>query len=98
MWEKLGRFLRRNRRAVLIFWVLYVLVMGYMGRNVEVSYHFARMLPDTDSVYTEFVALNENFEQGSGGVVFLAAHDRAMFTPYILNSWIEMAKNIEATP
>ncbi|MDP5015563.1 MAG: hypothetical protein NWQ40_06375, partial [Schleiferiaceae bacterium] len=98
MWEKLGRFLRRNRRAVLIFWVLYVLVMGYMGRNVEVSYHFAKMLPDTDSVYTEFVALNENFEQGSGGVVFLAAHDRAMFTPYILNSWIEMAKNIEATP
>lgn len=98
MWEKLGRFLRRNRRAVLIFWVLYVLVMGYLGRNVEVSYHFAKMLPETDSVYTEFVALNENFEQGSGGVVFLAAHDRAMFTPYILNSWIEMAKNIEATP
>ena len=98
MWEKLARFLRRNRRAVLIFWVLYVLVMGYMGRNVEVSYHFARMLPETDSVYTEFVALNEQFEQGSGGVVFLAAHDRAMFTPYILNSWIEMAKNIEATP
>ena len=98
MWEKLGHFLRRNRRAVLIFWVLYVLVMGYMGRNVEVSYHFAKMLPETDSVYTEFVALNEQFEQGSGGVVFLAAHDRAMFTPYILNSWIEMAKNIEATP
>ncbi|MFZ9732136.1 MAG: efflux RND transporter permease subunit [Schleiferiaceae bacterium] len=98
MWEKLGLFLRRNRRAVLIFWVLYVLVMGYMGRNVEVSYHFAKMLPETDSVYTEFVALNEQFEQGSGGVVFLAAHDRAMFTPYILNSWIEMAKNIEATP
>ena len=98
MWEKLARFLRRNRRAVLIFWVLYVLIMGYMGRNVEVSYHFARMLPETDSVYTEFVALNEQFEQGSGGVVFLAAHDRAMFTPYILNSWIEMAKNIEATP
>jgi len=98
MWEKLGHFLRRNRRAVLIFWVLYVLVMGYMGRNVEVSYHFAKVLPETDSVYTEFVALNEQFEQGSGGVVFLAAHDRAMFTPYILNSWIEMAKNIEATP
>jgi predicted RND superfamily exporter protein len=98
MWEKLGRFLRRNRRAVLIFWVLYVLVMGYMGRNVEVSYHFAKMLPATDSVYTEFVALNEQFEQGSGGVVFLAAHDRTMFKPYILNSWIEMAKNIEATP
>ena len=98
MWEKLGHFLRRNRRTVLIFWVLYVLVMGYMGRNVEVSYHFAKMLPETDSVYTEFVALNEQFEQGSGGVVFLAAHDRAMFTPYILNSWIEMAKNIEATP
>jgi len=98
MWEKLGRFLRRNRRAVLGFWVLYVLVMGFLGRNVEVSYHFAKMLPDTDSVYTEFMDLNEQFEQGSGGVVFLAAHDRAMFTPYILNSWIEMAKNIEATP
>lgn len=98
MWEKIGHFLRRNRRAVLIFWVLYVAVMGYLGRNVEVSYHFARMLPSTDSVYTEFVQLNENFEQGSGGVIFLAAHDRAMFTPYILNSWIEMAKNIEATP
>ena len=98
MWEKLGQFLRRNRRGVLAFWVAYVLIMAYLGRNVEVSYHFARMLPEDDSVYTEFVDLNKHFEQGSGGVVFLAAHDRAMFTPYILNSWNEMAKNIEATP
>jgi len=98
MWEKLGRFLRRNRRAVLAFWVIYVLIMAFLGRNVEVSYHFAKMLPADDSVYTEFVDLNKHFDQGSGGVVFLAAHDRAMFTPYILNSWIEMAKNIEATP
>jgi len=98
MWEKLGRFLRRNRRAVLAFWVVYVLVMAFLGRNVEVSYHFAKMLPADDSVYTEFVDLNKHFDQGSGGVVFLAAHDRAMFTPYILNSWIEMAKSIENTP
>lgn len=98
MWEKIGKFLIKNRRAVLAFWALYVVLMGYLGRNVEVSYHFARMLPQNDSVYTEFMALNEHFEQGSGGVLFMAAHDRAMFTPYILNSWIEMAKNIEATP
>ena len=58
MWEKIGKFLIRNRRAVLAFWALYVVLMGYLGRNVEVSYHFARMLPQNDSVYTEFMALN----------------------------------------
>ena len=72
--------------------------MAFLGRNVEVSYHFAKMLPEDDSVYTEFVALSEHFEQGSGGVIFLAAHDNSYFLPYIMNSWIELAKSIEQTP
>ena len=91
MWEKLGRFVQKYRRQVVAFWVLYVLVMAYLGRNVEVSYHFAKMLPEDDSVYTEFVALSDHFEQGSGGVIFLAAHDNNYFLPYIMNSWMEMA-------
>ena len=98
MWEKLGRFVQKYRRQVVAFWVIYVLVMAYLGRNVEVSYHFAKMLPEDDSVYTEFVALNKNFEQGTGGVIFLAAHDNSYFLPYIMNSWIELAKNIDQTP
>ena len=88
MWEKLGRFVQKYRRQVVAFWVIYVLAMAFLGRNVEVSYHFAKMLPEDDSVYTEFVALSEHFEQGSGGVIFLAAHlNRSSARPGLLYNW-----------
>ena len=94
MWEKLGHFILKNRKGVLIFWLLYVLFMGFVGRNVDISYHFAKMLPSDDSVYTTYTEFQKDFT-GSGNSIVLGAKDNAFFTPSVLNAWQNMAERLE---
>ena len=94
MWEKLGHFILKNRKGVLIFWLLYVLFMGFAGRNVDISYHFAKMLPSDDSVYTTYTEFQKDFT-GSGNSIVLGAKDNAFFTPSVLNAWQNMAERLE---
>ena len=94
MWESFGHFILKNRKGVLLFWILYVLFMGFAGRNVDISYHFAKMLPSDDSVFTTYIKFQEEFT-GSGNSIVLGAKDNAFFTPSVLNAWQNMAERLE---
>ena len=94
MWENLGHFILNNRKGVLLFWIFYVLFMGFAGRNVAISYHFAKMLPSDDSVFTTYIKFQEDFT-GSGNSIVLGAKDNAFFTPSVLNEWQNMADRLE---
>ena len=94
MWERVGHFILKNRKGVLLFWILYVLFMGFSGRNVDISYHFAKMLPANDSVFTTYNRFQEEFD-GSGSSIVLGAKDDSFFTPSVLNAWKDMAERLE---
>ena len=94
MWENLGHFILNNRKGVLLFWIVYVLFMGFAGRNVDISYHFAKMLPSDDSVFTTYIKFQEDFT-GSGNSIVLGAKDNAFFSPSVLNAWQNMAERLE---
>ncbi|CAI8297616.1 MAG: Putative membrane protein YdgH [Owenweeksia sp. TMED14] len=94
MWERVGHFILKNRKGVLLFWILYVLFMGFSGRNVDISYHFAKMLPANDSVFTTYNRFQEEFA-GSGSSIVLGAKDDSFFTPSVLNAWKDMAERLE---
>ena len=94
MWERAGHFLLKYRRGVLAFWALYIGMMAFFGRSVDISYEFAKMLPSTDSVFTTYMGFHEDFTE-SGNAIVLAAKDDAFFTPSVLNAWADMATRLE---
>jgi predicted RND superfamily exporter protein len=94
MWERAGHFLLKYRRGVLAFWALYIGMMAFFGRSVDISYEFAKMLPSTDSVFTTYMGFHEDFTE-SGNAIVLAAKDDAFFTPSVLNVWADMATRLE---
>lgn len=94
MWERAGHLLLKYRRGVLAFWALYIGMMAFFGRSVDISYEFAKMLPSTDSVFTTYMGFHEDFTE-SGNAIVLAAKDDAFFTPSVLNAWADMATRLE---
>ena len=67
-WNTVTKIILRNRLAWLVLIGLSALFMGYMGRTVETSYEFAKLMPETDSVSIEYNMLVEEFGQASNTV------------------------------
>ena len=97
MWDRIAEFLFRNRRLVVGFWVVYVLVMAFFTTQSKVSYKFLRMLPEDDSVNVAYEEFKSEFAS-AGNAVVLGVKDVDFFRPGLLNEWRELALRLEKRP
>ena len=68
MWKVIARVILRQRWLLLIIVGVMSIVMAYFGRNVELSYDLAQMLPLSDSTFIKYKEFKERF--GEDGNVF----------------------------
>ena len=97
MWDRVAEFLFRNRRLVVGFWVVYVLIMAAMTTQSRVSFKFLRMLPEDDSVNVAYEAFKSDFSS-AGNAVVLGVKDVDFFRPGLLNEWRALALRLEKRP
>ena len=77
-WTALTRILLRNRFAWLVTVAFATAFMAYQGTSVEMTYEFAKLMPESDSVSIEYNQLVEEFGQASNTVV-IAMEDADFF-------------------
>ena len=94
-WNTVTKIILRNRFAWLVLIGLSALFMGYMGRTVETSYEFAKLMPETDSVSIEYNMLVEEFGQASNTVV-IAMEDPDFFTKEHLVEWLALVDSLQS--
>jgi uncharacterized protein len=92
-----ARIILRYRFITLIVLVTLTGVMGYFASKVKLSYEAARILPLTDSTYSQYLKFKEKFGE-DGTVMVIGFQSDSLWNQNVLAGWYDLTnkiKNIE---
>jgi len=61
MWKRTATLILRNRIVFIIVVALITAFMAYQATGLEMDYHYASMLPETDTAFIEYKRFKEQF-------------------------------------
>jgi predicted RND superfamily exporter protein len=94
MWPFIARKILRNRITILVVLGMFTSFMAYHAYKIEFSYEFAKILPITDSAYTEYNNFKELFGQ-DGNIMVIGVQDKHFFTLNKFNDWHNLSHEIK---
>ncbi|MFN7294637.1 MAG: efflux RND transporter permease subunit, partial [Bacteroidota bacterium] len=94
MWPFIARKILRNRITILVVLGMFTSFMAYHAYKIEFSYEFAKILPTTDSAYTEYNNFKELFGQ-DGNIMVIGVQDKHFFTLNKFNDWHNLSHEIK---
>jgi hypothetical protein len=93
LWHQLAGLILRNRLAVIGVIAGITLVMGYFAMKVQITYEFAKLLPDDDSTLVSYNRFKKQFGE-DGAVMVIGVEDPNFSELRKFNDWCEMGKTI----
>lgn len=94
-WTAIARLILRNRLAWIVVVGLSTVFLAYQSTKVKMTYEFAKLMPETDSVSIDYQMLVDEFGQASNTVV-VAMEDPDFFTREHLEQWLELVDQLKA--
>lgn len=94
MWKNFSALLLRNKLAFTIVLLLGTAFMGYETAQIELSYEFAKILPDDDSTYIEYQEFKKKFGE-DGNVMVIGFKDKNLFQLEKFNDWYKLGNDIK---
>jgi hypothetical protein len=94
MWKALTKSLLRNRIGYLSAILLLTLFFGYEATKIELSYNFAKILPENDSSFIAYQSFKKNFGE-DGNVMAVGIQSTSLFKPDLFNDWIVLTQEIK---
>lgn len=94
MWKYFSGILLRNKLAFTISVVLLTAFMGYEASKMELSYEFAKILPDTDSTFIEYQTFKKRFGE-DGNVMVMGFADRNLFQLEKFKDWTKLNNDLK---
>ena len=85
----------KNRIAILLILVVITAFMGFQSQRIEMSYQYAPLLPEDDTVFVE----NEYFTEvygNEGEVVVLGVQDPHFFDMEHVDRWMQLKHELSA--
>ena len=61
MWQKLAKFVIKNRFVLLICLFVSTAVMGYFASKVKLSYEFSKAIPTNNPKYIDYLTFKNKF-------------------------------------
>ncbi len=86
MLETIARIILRQRLALLITLLVITVFMAYRASFVKLSYEAAKILPASDSSYSEYLKFKERFGE-DGTVMVIGFQSPDIFKLNIFNDW-----------
>ncbi len=97
MWRKFSGLLLRNKLVFTLAVVLATVFIGYQASKMELSYEFAKILPENDPTFIEYQNFKKQFGE-DGNVMVLGFEDKNLFTLNKFNDWYHLSKAIKIIP
>ena len=94
MFATIARFILRNRILLLVVMILATGFFGWKATKVELSYEFAKILPETDSTYIQYETFKKQFGL-DGTVMVIGVQDSDFFHLDKFNAWCDLGNNIK---
>lgn len=94
MWKVFAHALLKNKIIFALIIVAGTVFMAYKAMKMELSYEFAKILPDNDPVFQEYQQFKKQFGE-DGNVMVLGFEDKNLFTLNKFNDWYHLSKTIK---
>lgn len=97
MWKALSSFCIRYRLWMLIALGLITVVFGFYATKVRMTYDNAKIIPQDDPDYVEYVKFKSVFGE-DGNVMVIGVQSPHIFEIGFLNDWYELSNDVERIP
>ncbi len=94
MLEAAARIILRYRVATLIVLLLLTGFMGYMASHVKLSYEGAKILPESDSTYAQYLKFKKQFGE-DGTVMVIGFQSDKIWTKQTFGDWYDLTANVK---
>ena len=94
MWKYFSGLLLRNKLAFISVILLITAFMGYKTSRIELSYEFAKILPDNDPTFIEYQNFKKQFGE-DGNLMVMGFEDKNFFQLQKFNDWYTLSKEIK---
>ncbi len=94
MWYQLGRFVLRNRIALLLALLLVTIFMGYEASKVKISYEFSNAIPTDNPKLQEYQEFRKLFG-ADGSSVVIGVENKDFFKKKNFDDYREMLDSIK---
>src|SRR4051812_21936803 len=94
MWKFFSGILLRNKLVFTLGVLLLTIFMGYEASRMELSYEFAKILPETDSTFIKYQNFKKRFGE-DGNVMVMGFQDKDLFKLEKFRDWHELGKNVK---
>jgi uncharacterized protein len=94
MWKSLSFEILRNRTIFVSILLALTAFLGYEASKIEMSYEFAKVLPDSDSTSLEYTRFKNLFGE-DGSVMVAGFNDKDFFKKDKFNDWYRISKEIK---
>ncbi len=96
MWRFLAGVILRYRVYFLLFVAAVTAFMGYKAKDVEITYFFAKLLPDTDTASIDYEFFKNKFGQ-DGSVLVIGTDMTPLKKLDNFNRWCDLGDEIKKT-
>lgn len=94
MWKHFSSLLLRNKLIFTISLLAITAFMVFETLKIELSYEFAKILPDNDSSYIEYLNFKKQFGE-DGNVMVIGFKDKHLFQLQKINDWQALTSDIK---
>lgn len=95
MWYRLGKWIIKRRILLLSLLALATLFMGYLAKDIKMSYEFSKAIPVDNQKYKDYQQFLKTFGR-DGNTVVVGIHSEKFFDTATFNQVAELQKNIKA--
>jgi predicted RND superfamily exporter protein len=95
MFTWLARIILRNRLLFMVLIGATTLFMGYKATTIQLSYDFARILPETDEDFKAYESFKGRFGE-DGSVMVLGVEDKDFYTLKKFGDWYRLGDEIKS--
>ena len=96
MWNAISTFCIRNRFLLLVLLGLMTVVFGYYATKVKMTYDNAKIIPQDDPDYLDYVKFKDKFGE-DGNVLVIGVQSEKLFELNFFNDWYKLSDDIEKT-
>ncbi len=94
MWQYFGTFIIRNRFWFLIAIGLLTVFSAYEATNVQLTYDFAKVIPNNDPDFVEYVKFKKMFGE-DGNVLVVGIQNSKLFEKGFFNDWCKLSSDVQ---
>ena len=93
MFSWLARIILRNRLIFMVIFGMLTIFLGYESTKIQLSYDFAKILPESDPDFQAYAAFKQRFGE-DGSVMVIGVADSSFFSKDKFNDWYLLGENI----